>query len=81
MNNLDTIPDTRLYRRAFQLALTRGLAGRARRARLLGALDEIRHVGAQLDALDVSAPESPDVLDATIVILKRHADTLEAMGA
>lgn len=64
-----------------QLILARRLATRARRARLVGALEEIRHVGAQLDALDPASPEAPAVLDATITVLDRNADVLEAMGA
>jgi hypothetical protein len=57
------------------------LATRARRARLIGALTEIRTIGQQLDALDPAAPEAPDVIDAAAMILNRHADTLELIGA
>lgn len=67
--------------RAMRLGLARHLATRARRARLVGTLDQIRHVGAQLDALDPASTEAPDVLDAAGDILYSAADALEAMGA
>lgn len=71
-----TDPQFLATRRRAYLAAARYLAPIARRRRRVNALQEIRHIGAQLNALDPASTEAPDVLDACATALRQHIDTL-----
>lgn len=66
--------------RYYELTITcRDLATRARRGRLTICLDTLRHIGAQLDALDPSIPEAFDLLvaiEAMLRVERSHIDRL-----
>lgn len=75
---MNTLTLTTTSRRTALIELARSIAARAR---WTATLQQIRDVGAQLDALDPSSPEATDVLNAARLILQRKLEALDRLGA
>lgn len=56
---------------------TRELATRARRARMTGTLEELRHIGEQLNATTRTDPTAPDVITAARTYLNAIRQDIE----